>query len=72
MSQVLPQQQLLLELLIMSGETAINGKFEGTILWRTLTECREFGWILWTEIGSGYSKAVITRKGRAVAEGAGR
>ena len=70
MSQVLPQQLLLLELLIMSGEIAVNGKFEGTILWRTLTECREFGWILWTEIGSGYYKAAITPKGRAAAAAA--
>ncbi len=70
MSQVLPQQKLLLELLIMSGEIAVNGKFEGTILWRTLMECRTAGWILWTEIGSGYYKAVITQKGRAAAAGA--
>ncbi len=70
MSQVLPQQQLLLEKLILSGEIAANGKFEGSILWRTLTECREFGWILWSEIGSGYYKAVIMQQGRAAAEGA--
>ena len=71
MSRVLPQQQLLLELLIMSGEIAVSSKFEGTILWRTLVECREAGWIVWTEIGSGYYKAEITSKGRAAAESAG-
>ncbi len=60
MSHVLPQQQLLLKLLIMSGEIAVNGNVEGSIFWRTLMKCKEAGWILWTEISSGYYKAEIT------------
>jgi hypothetical protein len=67
MSRVLPQQELLLELLMMSGEIAVNGAFEGTILWRTLMECKEAGWIRWSEIGAGYYKAEITQSGRDAA-----
>ncbi len=61
MSHVLPQQQLLLKLLIMSGEIAVNGNVEGSIFffWRTLMKCKEAGWILWTEISSG-AKTEIT------------
>ena len=46
MSHVLPQQQLLLKLLIMSGEIAVNGNVEGSIFWRTLMKCKEAGWFL--------------------------
>ena len=70
MPRVLPQQQLLLELLRMSGEIALVGEVEGTILRRTLMECRASGWILISDIRPGLQKAVITKLGRKIAESA--
>ncbi len=71
MSVTLPQQQLLLELLIMSGEIAVPGDAGNTILWRTLLECRAAGWLTSVEISPGLFRIEITTKGRRAAEAKG-
>jgi hypothetical protein len=67
MADTLPQQQLLLELLIMSGQIAVPADDTGTILWRTLEECKKAGWITLVEISPGLFSIEITRKGRQAA-----
>ncbi len=67
MADTLPQQQLLLELLIMSGQIGVLGDARDTILWRTLEECRATGWLTWVEINPGLFSVEITRKGRQAA-----
>lgn len=67
MADTLPQQQLLLELLIMSGQIAVPADDKDTILWRTLDECKKTGWITWAEVSPGLFKIEITRKGRQAA-----
>ncbi len=71
MSVTLPQQQLLLELLIMSGEIAVPGDAEDTILWRTLKECGAAGWLTSVEVSPGLFRIQITTKGRRDAEDKG-
>ncbi len=68
MGTILPQQQLLLELLIMSGDIAIADQTQGSILVRTLRECAARGWVEVEKIGPGFSKAIITDKGRQAVE----
>ncbi len=67
MADTLPQQQLLLELLIMSGQIAVPADDTDTILWRTLEECKKTGWITLVEISPGLFSIEITRKGRQAA-----
>ncbi len=67
MADTLPQQQLLLELLIMSGQIAVPADDTDTILWRTLKECRQAGWLTWVEVSPGLFSIEITRKGRQAA-----
>ncbi len=67
MADTLPQQQLLLELLIMSGQIAVPTDDMDTILWRTLEECKKAGWITLVEISPGLFSIEITRKGRQAA-----
>ena len=67
MAKTLPQQQLLLELLIMSGKIAVLADDTDTILWRTLKECRRTGWIIWVEVSPGLFSIEITRSGRRAA-----
>lgn len=64
MTRTLPQQQLLLELLIMSGEIAVPDESPNSILWRTLRECRESGWLSLAEISPGIFRVAITPRGR--------
>jgi hypothetical protein len=71
MSVTLPQQQLLLELLVMSGEIAVPGDAEDTILWRTLKECGATGWLTSVEVSPGLFRIQITTKGRRAAEDKG-
>ncbi len=66
MVNTLPQQQLLLELLIMSGDIAVAENIDGTISERTLKECQSNGWIELKEFGAGFRKASITAKGRSI------
>ncbi len=66
-TSALPQQQLLLELLVMSGQIAVPSEPRGTILWRTLEECRTAGWLTAVEVSPGYYRIENTRKGRKAA-----
>jgi len=65
MAKILPQQELFLELLIMSGDIAITITDEDTILQRTLSECKEKGWVKLSLFGAGFNKASITPSGRS-------
>lgn len=71
MPHVLPQQQLLLELLIMSGQIAVPEDSNDTILWRTLKECRTAGWLTSVEVSPGLFSVEITRAGRKAAQDTG-
>ena len=64
MKKPLPQQELLLELLDMSGDIAVPSVDDGSVLFRTLTECREAKWIELSPFGAGFDKAHITASGR--------
>ncbi len=64
MDTILPQQQLLLELLVMSGDIAVADHMDGSILGRTLRECVATGWVKVEKVGPGFRKAIITDKGR--------
>ena len=68
---LLPQQQLVLELLRMSGEIAVLESAEGTILWRTLQECRNKLWIIQEEVSPGVFSVSLTAAGRRQLESAG-
>ncbi|MEO3428223.1 hypothetical protein AAFN88_05155 [Pelagibius sp. CAU 1746] len=68
---LLPQQQLVLELLRMSGEIAVLESAEGTILWRTMQECRHNHWITWKEVSPGVLSVSLTAAGRRALETAG-
>lgn len=65
MTKILHQQRLLLELLKMSGDIGAPDKDDGTILYQTLIESRNKGWITLTPFGAGVDKAAITDSGRA-------
>lgn len=69
---LLPQQQLVLELLRMSGEIAVLDTAEGTILWRTLEECRRSRWISWDEVSPGVYSVSLTAGGRRALETSGK
>jgi hypothetical protein len=71
MVRTLPQQQLLLELLVMSGEIAVPRDSGGALFWRTLSECRASGWTTQAEVSPGILRIAITESGRrAVRDGA--
>ena len=63
-AKILPQQELFLELLIMSGDIAITESTRATILHRTLEECEAAGWVRVSRFGAGFNKARITETGR--------
>lgn len=67
MSTVLPQQRLLLELILMSGDIAVPSEDNGTVLFKTLEECKRKGWITLSLFGAGFNKAHITESGRVAA-----
>ncbi len=62
--EVLPQQRLVLELIMMSGDIGVPESDEDTILWRTLRECVEAGWITLTEISPNIHRVSVTAIGR--------
>ncbi len=64
MAEILHQQRLLLELLSMSGNIAVPDADNGTLLYRTLKECKDNGWITLTPFGAGFNKAEIKQSGR--------
>lgn len=49
----------------MSGNIAVSDCDDGTILFRTLKECKAKLWITLTPFGTGFDKAAITNIGRA-------
>ena len=66
MPLMLPQQELLLELLTMSGDIAMADNIEGTILHRTLIECERKGWVVQKRFGAGFNKLTVTDSGRKI------
>ena len=64
MEKPLPQQQLLLELLDMSGDIAVPSVDDDSMLFRTLKECENARWIQLSSFGAGFDKAHITASGR--------
>ncbi len=66
MAAPLPQQRLLLELLVMSGDIAVQELPEGSILWRTIDECKSGGWLTVKTIGAEFHTVSITGGGRLV------
>ena len=55
----------------MSGEIAVLESAEGTILWRTLQECRNKLWIIQEEVSPGVFSVSLTAAGRRQLESAG-
>ena len=68
MSRLLPQQQLVLELLRMSGDIAVTEQTQETILWRTIRECRSKGWVTTTQVSPGIHSVSLTPTGRRTVE----
>ena len=68
MADLLPQQQLVLELLRMSGEIGVTDQPTETILWRTLHECRAKHWLTVTEVSPGVHSVALTALGRRIIE----
>ena len=66
MAKPLPQQTLLLELISMSGDIAVPSEDDGTLLFRTLGECKAASWIRLTPFGQGFDKASLTAFGRKI------
>ena len=66
MADPLPQQRLLLELLVISGDIAAQELPEGSVLWRTIDECKAAGWLKVKTISSGFHTVSITGGGRLV------
>jgi len=72
MTDVLPQQQLLLELLVMSGRIAVAKANAEGILWRTLNECEQNGCLLMKAVNADYASAEGTGTGRSLVKQTGR
>ena len=68
MSNILPQQRLLLELILMVGDVAVPSEDNGTVLYKTLEECKRKGWVTLSMFGAGFNKAHITDSGRIAAK----
>lgn len=68
MSNILPQQRLLLELILMAGDVAVPSEDNGTVLYKTLEECKRKGWVTLSMFGAGFNKAHITDSGRLAAK----
>jgi len=67
---LLPQQQLVLELLRMSGDIGVTEQRQETILWRTVSECRAKGWITVSQVSPGVHSVALTQLGRRAVESA--
>ena len=68
MVRILPQQQLLLELLVMSGDIAVHNLAQNTILKRTMDECVENGCVTRNSVNSEFTSIAITPSGRSAVE----
>ncbi len=71
MTDVLPQQQLLLELLVMSGRIAVAKDNAEGILWRSLDECERNGWLVMEAVNADYAAAEVTDTGRSLVKETG-
>ncbi|MBT3627122.1 MAG: hypothetical protein HN527_03430 [Rhodospirillaceae bacterium] len=60
----LPQQRLLLELLNMSGEIAVMGAQDDTLLWTTLRECESQGWVSLVKLSDTATTIRLAKAGR--------
>ncbi len=67
MPTILPQQQLLLELIIFSGDIGVPEVDDASIFFRTMNECKANGWINVSHFGANLQKLSITDLGRKVA-----
>ncbi len=50
----------------MSGDIAVPSVDDGSVLFRTLVECREARWIELSPFGAGFDKAHVTASGRNI------
>ena len=66
MPEILHQQRLLLELLVKSGDIGVPDVDDGSILFHTLQECMDHGWITMGHFGAGVEVVKITDAGRAI------
>ncbi len=62
--RALPQQRLLLELLNMSGEIAVMGAPDDSLLWTTLRECKFHGWVSLDKLSDSATTIRLARAGR--------
>jgi hypothetical protein len=68
MADILPQQRLFLEMLMMSGDFAVQDDEKYEILNRTLKECQEKRWVRVSTFGADFNKVSITAAGRTAAK----
>ena len=64
MTPVLPQQKLLLQILVMSGQLAVPSEPKDTSMWQILEECRAKQWIRMSELNPEFTTVEITEVGR--------
>ncbi len=60
-----------MELLVASGHIAVPSDAQGTILWRTLEECRQARWISVAEVSPDFLSIGITKAGRTAIKDSG-
>ena len=60
-----------MELLVASGHIAVPSDARGTILWRTLEECRQARWISVAEVSPDFLSIGITKAGHAAIKDSG-
>jgi len=64
MPDLLPQQHLLLELIIKSGDVRLPKKDDGTMLFRTLNECADLRWVSIQSSDTDHNVVTVTDAGR--------
>lgn len=64
MAEIKHQQRLFLEWLSMAGNMAVSDADNGSLLYTTQHECKDAGWVILTQFGSGFFMAAITDLGR--------
>ena len=68
-TNALPQQRLLLELLKMSGEIAVMGSRDDSLLWSTVDECHSHRWITMSKLSDTATTIRLARSGRELLDG---
>jgi hypothetical protein len=61
-------ENLLLQLLSVSGDIAVPDDIGDTVLRRTLDACRESGWVAMNPVAAGFQKVTLTPAGQALAK----